>query len=235
MTRAPPRPMAMIARPPIALEPIAPVPQPGHEHRPDRHEGDADAGRADPLHQQLVLEAGRRLAHELEDRLRGPRAEHRVQRDPGRGQQPDPRRAQDAAIAPQVQALRSQLAGSPPRHPTPAPWCELGHAPAVDGERQDVDAGVHRKPTRPNSLEDRPGGDDAEADAQQRRCLEARHRAAADRLITGGGERDVAQDRRDGGSRRGALQQARPADDPQVDGDGRDQDRDDPEDRARSA
>ena len=48
-------------------------------------------------------------------------------------------------------------------------------------KRQDVDAGIQDEAHAADGLEDRPGGDDPEADAQQRRGLEAGHRAAADR------------------------------------------------------
>ena len=184
-----------------------------------------------PCISSWLLEARRRVAHQLEDRLGGPGAEHRVQRDPGRGQQPDPRRAQDAAIAAQVQALRS-AAPVVRRVVRFRRVVQLGHAPAVDEERQDVDTGIDHEADAADGVEDWPGGDDAEANAQQRGGLEARDRAAADRLVAGGRQRDVAQDRRDGGRGRGALQQARAANDPQVDRDGGDQDRHHSEDRA---
>ena len=55
-----------------------------------------------------------------------------------------------------------------------------------------------------------------EAEAGQRRALEAGRRLAAEELVAGRRQRDEAQDRRHAGRRRGALEQARRAEDRQA-------------------
>src|SRR3990172_5532924 len=59
-------------RAPELLEAPAPVAEPGEEDEQRNAEADAHLGWRKPAHQELAIEAPRRRAHQLEDRLGGP-------------------------------------------------------------------------------------------------------------------------------------------------------------------
>ena len=88
-----------------------------------------------------------------------------------------------------------------------------------------------RPPQPPIPSYSGPGADETHAEAGQRRALEAGRRPAAEQLVAGRRERDEAEDRGHACGGRGALEEARPAEDHEVRrGPGQD-DRDRPEDR----
>ena len=76
-------------RAPVQLEAVAPEHEADEEHDESGSQARADERGIEAAHQQLVVEARITLADQLEDRLGGPQSERRVDRDPGRGEQPD--------------------------------------------------------------------------------------------------------------------------------------------------
>ena len=212
-------------RSPIALEAVAPVEEAGEEHHERHAKADAHLHRREAAHQQLILEAGSALVDQLEDRLARPGADEGVHRDPGRRQQPDRRARQQATVAGDVEAMRdaghapgAQLIGLPSRD-LGGPGAGLGHAVPIDQEADPIE---HRIEIEGVPIEQRPqaaGGDEAEAQPGQGGGLELRNRPSAQPLIVRGGERDVAEDRRDAGCGGGALQPSRRPEQEQVGGD----------------
>ena len=70
---------------------------------------EADLAWIEPTHQQLIVE--RRvlvLAHELEEGLRRPRADDRVERDPRRCEQPDAARPEEVPVMGEAECGRPQ-------------------------------------------------------------------------------------------------------------------------------
>jgi hypothetical protein len=91
---------------PVAPEPVAPVEEPGEEDEHGRAEPDADLRRRVAAHEPLALEAGQRLGGELEDRLARPGADEGVDRDPGRGEQPDRPAREQSTVALEAEPMR---------------------------------------------------------------------------------------------------------------------------------
>ena len=94
----------------------------------------------------------------------------------------------------------------------------LAHAEPVDEERDRVDAGVEEEPLAAEHVVDQPGRDQAGTETGERGALEPGRRPTAEELVAGRGHRDEAEDRRDRGGRRGALEEARATDQRQVRG-----------------
>ena len=208
---APPRdPVQDDRRAPHVLEPAAPVEQAGEEQQPADGQADGHLPRLEAAHQRLVRELRLGLADELEQRLAREQAERRVDGDPGRGEEPD------------VAALAGSAgsAAAPPRGRGRAPAgsgsASLGDAVAVDEERDEIDERVREERIGPSAWNSEPADDEARHQPGERRRLEAGDRLAPQQLVAGGGEGDEAEDRRDGGRRRGALEQAGEPDDRQA-------------------
>ena len=91
-------------RPPQRLEPVAPVDQAGPEDDADRRRPRARSGSAwNPCIRTWSGNFGF-ASRELEDRLAEPQADRRVDRDPGRCQEPDVRRAEQGGVAAEIAA-----------------------------------------------------------------------------------------------------------------------------------
>jgi hypothetical protein len=99
-------------------------------------------------------------------------------------------------------------------------------------EADHVERGVEVERVPTQELPQAAGGDEADAEPGERGRLEAGHDAAAQPLVVRGGAGDVAQDRRDAGRRRGALEPAGDAEEEEVGGERRHDDRHRAEDRA---
>ena len=82
----------------------------------------------------------------------------------------------------------------------------VAHPVAIDEPRNAVDDRIDKECHGPDRLVERRGQDESDAQAGQRGALEARRGLAAQVLVAGGGQRDVAQDRGHGGRGRGPLQ-----------------------------
>ena len=80
-------------------------------------------------------------------------------------------------------------------------------AAPVDQERDAIDDRVQEEGILPEPREQRRSDDEPEAQAGERRALEASGRLAAQELVPGGRERDEAEDRRDARGGRGTFEQ----------------------------
>ena len=187
--------------------------------RADREPG-GDHQRREAAHEQLVLEPRVGRADELEQRLRRVEPERRVQGDPGRREQPDVRAAQQLGVAP------PPVRGSVVR---PGRDIGCGDGVAVDRERDEVDDPVREEGGRPEERPRRAGEREAARETGDRRGLEARRRLAAETLVAGGRHRDEPERRGHARGGRGALEQAREAEQRQAADEHRDRD----DDRAR--
>ena len=163
--------------------------------------------RVEAAHQRLVREFRVGLADELEQRLRGPQAEDRVDRDPGRGQQPDVRRAQERHVVPHAVGGRLALVVLGSR---------VGHAEAIDRPGAEIEPGVQEERHRSEEVPQDPRRDDAAAEPGKSCRLEPGHGPAPDQLVAGSRDRQVAQDRGHAGRARRAFQQPGPAEDEEV-------------------